>query len=335
MTVDLRTTYLGLPLANPIVVSACPMTEDLDVLERLADAGAAAVVFPSLFEEQIEREALEIHGFYEQATESFAESISYFPELGDYNIGPDPYLHRLRAAKKRVSIPIIASLNGVSPGGWVHYAKLMEEFGADAIELNTWLLPANLELTSEQVESRQRELVRRVREAVSIPLAVKIPPFFSSTGHVARGLVEAGADGLVLFNRFVHPDIDLETLAVRPHLQLSTSHESRLPMTWIALLHGRIEASLAATSGVHTPDDVLKLLLVGADVVMVASSLYLNGVDHLRTLIDGVAEWMAVREYDSVEQMKGSLSQRHCPDPVTFERTGYMRTLASFTTRVV
>ena len=333
MIVDLRTRYLGIDLANPVVVSACPLTEDIDTLARLEDAGAAAAVFPSLFEEQIEQEELEIHGFYEQATEAFAESVTYFPEMRDYNIGPGAYLRRLEAARQRVSIPIIGSLNGVSPGGWVHYARLIEQAGASALELNTFLLPADLDLTAEDVERRQVELVEAVRAAISIPLAVKIPPFFSAPGHLARRLIAAGANGLVLFNRFVHPDIDLDTLTLRPHLELSRSYDVLLPMTWIAIWRGRLETSLAATSGVHTAADALKLLLVGADVTMTASALYRSGVDHVRTLVDGIREWMVEHDYDSVEQLKGSMSQAHSPDPGAYERAGYLRTLASFTSR--
>jgi dihydroorotate dehydrogenase (fumarate) len=335
MSVDLRTRYLGVELSSPVVVSACPLTEDVDTLQRLEDAGAAAAVFPSLFEEQIEQDELEIHGFYEQGTESFAESVTHFPELREYNIGPDAYLTRLEACRQAVSIPVIGSLNGISPGGWVRYAKLIESAGASALELNTGLIAADLDMTAEDVERRYIELVSVVRAAVSIPLAIKIAPYFSAPAQFARRLVQAGADGLVLFNRFVHPDIDLETLHVRPHLELSRSHDSRLPMTWTALLHGRIEASLAATTGIHTPEDALKLLFVGADVVMVASSLYQKGIDHVRTLREGIADWLAEHEYDSVEQMKGSLSQIHCPDPEAYERAGYLRTLASFTSRLV
>lgn len=333
MTVNLHTRYLGLELANPIVVSACPLSEDLDSLQRLVDAGAAAIVFPSLFEEQIEQEELEVHGFYEQATDSFAESVTYFPEMHDYNVGPHEYLERLAEAKRRVSVPVIGSLNGVSPGGWVHYARLMEQAGADAIELNTYLLPADLDVTAADVERRQVELVESVRAAVTIPLAVKVPPFFSAFGNVARRLVAAGASGLVLFNRFVHPDIDLEMLRVKPKLELSRSYDMLLPMTWIALLRGRLDTSLAATSGVHTVEDMLKLLFVGADVTMVASALYMHGTGHVTTLVDGLRTWLAEHEYDSVEQMRGSMSQEHCPDPTAFERAGYMRTLASFTSR--
>ncbi|MCP3903096.1 MAG: dihydroorotate dehydrogenase-like protein [Planctomycetes bacterium] len=335
MSVDLRTTYLGMELSNPVVVSACPMAEDVDQLARLEDAGAAAAVFPSLFEEQIEREELEIHGFYEQATESFAESVTYFPEMTDYNVGPGAYLRRLEEARKRVSIPVIGSLNGISAGGWVHYARQMQQAGASAIELNTFVITADLDADAATIEKRQVELVKAVRAAVTIPLAVKISPFYSATAHFAKQLVDAGADGLVLFNRFVHPDIDLDTLTVRPHLKLSRSYDGLLPMTWIALLHKRVDASLAATRGVHTAEDALKMLLVGADIVEVASTLYENGPEQVGVIRDGIRSWLEHREYESVEQAKGSLSYAHSPDPAAFERAGYLRTLASYTSRVV
>jgi dihydroorotate dehydrogenase (fumarate) len=330
MTVNLTTSYLGLELRNPLVVSACPMSEKLDTLRRLEDAGAAAVVFPSLFEEQIEQEEMEIHALYEASIESFAESLTYLPELDDYNIGPDGYLRRLEAAKSAVSIPVIGSLNGVTTGGWVRYARLIQDAGADALELNVYFVPADPETTSSQAENQYLDLVAAVSDAVSIPLAVKVAPFFSAFAHMARRLVGAGADGLVLFNRFIHPDIDLDQLKVVPNLVLSRPVEMRLPLMWLGLLRGRIEASMAATSGVHGHEDVLKLLLVGADAVMTASSLYQNGPEHLASLLAGVRDWLAEHEYDSVEQMKGSLSQEHSPDPGAFERVNYMKTLHSF-----
>jgi dihydroorotate dehydrogenase (fumarate) len=330
MTVDLHTNYLGLRLRNPLVVSACPMADDLDRLRRLADAGVAAAVFPSLFEEQIEQEELEIHGLYELGVDSFAESLSYFPELADYNVGPERYLKRLEETKAAVDIPIIGSLNGTTSGGWVRYARLIAEAGADAIELNVYSVPADPELTAAEVEVNTLELVEAVRAEVTIPLAVKIVPFYTSFANMAQRLVAAGANGLVLFNRFVHPDIDLETLRVVPDLVLSQPVEMRLPLMWIGLLRGHINASLAATSGVHSHADVLKLLLVGADVTMLASTLYLHGPGHVETMLDGMSAWLEDREYASVEQMKGSLSQEHSPDPAAFERVGYMKTLASF-----
>jgi dihydroorotate dehydrogenase (fumarate) len=334
VSIDLSSRYLGIWLDGPVVVSACPLSEHLETLKRLEEAGASAAVFPSLFEEQIEQEELEIHGLYELGAESFGEALSYFPEMKDYNIGPDGYLKRLAAAREAVKIPVIGSLNGATTGGWVRYAKLIEDTGADALELNIYFVAADLDMSSHDVEQRYLDLVDDVRSSVSIPLAVKVAPFFSAFGNMARRLVDAGANGLVLFNRFVHPDIDLEQLKVFPNLKLSTSWESRLPLTWVALLRGRLGgASLAASGGVHTADDVLKLVLAGADVAMTASSLYRNGPEHVRALLDGVTEWMRDNGYTSLEQMKGSMSQEHCPDPTAFERVNYMRTIASYTGR--
>jgi len=326
----LDTSYLGLPLRNPLVVSACPLSEDIDTLRRLEDAGAAAAVFPSLFEEQIEHEELNQAWLHEFGTESFAESLTYLPELDDYNVGPERYLRRLEEARRAVSIPVIGSLNGVSNGGWVRYASSIQNAGASALELNVYAVAADLDLTAAQVEEQYLELVAEVRSAITIPLAVKVAPFFSAFANMARRLVDAGADGLVLFNRFVYPDIDLDALQVVPRLVLSRSVESRLPLMWIALLRGRLATSLAATSGVHGWDDVVKLLLAGADVTMTASGLYQKGPEHLATLLEGLRTWMAEREYESVEQLKGSMSQQHCPEPGAFERVNYMKTLTSY-----
>jgi dihydroorotate dehydrogenase (fumarate) len=329
MTANLTTQYLGLRLANPLVVSACPLAEDLDMLRRLEDAGAAAAVFPSLFEEQIEQEEMEIHANYEMGAESYAEALTYLPELNIYNVGPQGYLGRLEKATRSASIPIIGILNGVAPGSWVRYARLMQDAGAAAVELNIYSVAADLDDSARVVENRYVDVVAAVRQAVSIPLAVKVSPFFSAFANLARRLVEAGANGLVLFNRFVHADIDLDTMRVQPSLLLSTSHESRLPLMWVALLRGRLAASLAASGGVHTPQDVLKLVLAGADVTMMASALYQHGPGHIRTLLNGVSAWIEEQGYSSLEQMKGSMSQRHCPDPGAFERVGYMKTIAS------
>jgi len=331
VSADLRTRYLGLELANPLVPSASTLSSRIDNLKRLQDAGAAAVVMQSLFEEQIEHEELEIHRMLEAGAHSFSEALTYIPELEDYNTGPESYLRHLEQTKKELEIPVIGSLNGISEGGWIKYAKLIQDAGADALELNIYFIAADVDLTSQQVESRYLDLVRAVRGSVSIPLAVKVGPYFSSMGNMARRLVEAGADGLVLFNRFLQPDIDLETLKVDPYLNLSTSEELRLPLRWIAILRGRIDASLAATTGVHTAEDALKLLLAGADVTMMASCLFRNGPEHLATILAGVQAWLDEREYESVEQMKGSMSQAACPDPVAFERANYMEALATYT----
>lgn len=331
MNVDLTTRYLGLDLRNPLVVSACPLTGKLDTLRRLEDAGAAAAVMPSLFEEQIEHDEMAIHRFYEHGAESFPEALSYFPELDDYNTGPDAYLRHIEQAKRTVSIPVIGSLNGTSPGGWVGYGRLIQEAGADALELNVYDVVTDPYVTAYDVESRYLDLVQAVREVVTIPIAVKLGPFFSSIPNMALRLTQAGAQGLVLFNRFLQPDIDLETLRVAPNLVLSTSSEVRLPLRWIAILRAHFETSLAATTGVHTALDAMKLLLAGADVTMIASALFEHGPNHLRTLLDGVRAWMVEREYASVHQMKGSLSLINAPDRSAFERANYIKTLVNFT----
>lgn len=331
MSVDLRTRYLNLELANPLVVSACTLTGKVETLVRLEEAGAAAVVLPSLFEEQIEHDEMEAYKFYEDPANSFSEALTYFPEVeDDNNSGPEIYLRQVEAAKAALTIPVIGSLNGTSQGGWVRYARLIQEAGADALELNVYYVVTDPKMTSAQVEDRYIELVTAVRESVSIPLAVKIGPFFSALPNMARRLVAAGADGLVLFNRFLQPDIDPETRDVTPNLVLSTSDELRLPLRWIAILRGQLRASLAATTGVHTAEDVLKMLLAGADVTMLASALYKHGPDHLRALLDGVRSWLEEKEYRSVAQMKGSASQVNSPNPAAFERSNYIKTLTTF-----
>ncbi len=332
MTVDLQTRYLGLDLPNPLVVSACPLCAEVDSLRRIEAGGAAAVVMPSLFEEQVVFEEIQLHGLYEFGTESFAESLSFFPPLERYPVGPMRYIERLEEAKQAVSIPVIASLNGTTTGGWLRYAVLMQDAGADAIELNLYVAAPGPAATAESVEARCIDVVSEVRSKVSIPIAVKVTPFFTSFANLATRLVTAGADGLVLFNRFVHPDIDLDTLSMRPDLVLSRSHDARLPLTWIGLLREHVEVSLAATSGVHTYEDMLKLLLVGADVTMVASALYLHGVEYLQTLLEETRRWLDEHEYESVAQMKGSLSHANCADPGAYTRAGYMQTLTSFST---
>ncbi len=330
MSIDLQTRYLGMDLANPLVVSACPLTEDLVMLQNLETAGAAAVVLPSLFQEQIEHDEQEVHAMQEFGAESFPEALDYFPELGDYNTGPKTYLELIEAAKKTVSIPVIASLNGTSKSGWEEYARLIEEAGADALELNIYVISTDPETTGGEIESRYVELVEAVRKSVSIPLAVKLGPFFSSLPNMARRMTEAGADGLVLFNRFLQPDIDIETLGINSMMELSTSRELRLPLRWVAILYGRVKASLAVTTGVHTATDVLKCLLAGADVAMTASALLKHGPEHLRTLLGEIRHWMQEHEYASLKQMQGSMSQQNCPDPAAFERSQYMKMLTSY-----
>ena len=327
---DLTTEYLGLRLRTPLVASSSPLTGNLDDLRRLEDAGASAAVLPSLFEEQIEHEALEVDRLLATGAESFGEALSYFPELDDYNTGPDHYLELVREAKAALGIPVIGSLNGASPGGWVDYARLIQEAGADALELNLYLVAADPDATAASLEARYLELVRAVKASLSIPLAVKIGPYFTALAHTARELVGAGADGLVLFNRFYQPDLDLETLDVLPRLVLSTSEEARVPLRWIALLHGWIRASLAATTGIHTHEDALKALLAGADVTMLASALLEAGPGHLGVVERGMVNWMAEREYASVRQLRGSVSRHAAEDPTAFERANYMKTLTAY-----
>jgi len=331
MSVDLRSRYLGLELKNPIVAAASPMTGSIDRLKRLEGAGVAAVVLPSLFEEQIEHEEMEAHNLMLSGTELSPEAHGFFPEMQGYQTGPENYLKMVSEAKRALSVPVIPSLNGHTPGGWTQIARQLEQAGADAIELNIYFLATDLNDTSAEIEKRYTDLVASVRAIVKVPLAVKISPYFSAMANMAARLSEAGASGLVLFNRFLQPDIMLDELEVAPHLMLSTSDELRLALRWIAILRGRIRASLAATGGAHTPDDVLKLLLAGADCVMVASSLLRKGPKHVATLVSSVEKWMGEREYVSVEQMKGSLSQHACPDPAAFERANYMKALTSYT----
>lgn len=330
MKVDLTTTYLGLRLRNPLVVSAGPMTERLEDLPKLEAAGAGALVLPSLWEEQIEHYDAEAERLLEFGAGAFAEATHYFPEFEDRRASPAEYLLKIEEAKKAVTIPVIASLNGVTTGGWVRYAKMIEQAGADALELNIYFLATDADRSSDAVERQYLDLVESVRSEVSIPLAVKIGPFFSSLPYFARRLQTAGASGLVLFNRFLQPDIDLETLSVAPHLLLSDSREVRLPLRWIAILRDKLQISLAGNSGVHTSADVIKLLLAGADAVMFVSSLLQRGPAHIAELLTGTNDWLARHEYESVEQMKGSLSQANCPDPAAFERANYMKALTRY-----
>lgn len=334
MTVDLSTSYLGLSLRGPIVASASPLTGNLDSLRALEEAGIAAVVLPSLFEEQIEHEQIDLHELLEHQTHSIGEALTWFPELEDYNTGPDRYLEHLAAAKAALEVPVIASLNGVSAGGWVRYARLCEEAGADALELNVYAVETDPRHSAAEVEERTLALVAQVREAVSIPLAVKVGPFYSAFAHMAQRLAEAGADGLVLFNRFLQPDIDLETLEVAPWLPLSSPVELRLPLRWIAILRGRVEVDLAGTTGVHDWQGALKLLLTGANAVLVASAFLRRGPEVAREMLVGIRAWMEEREYESLRQLQGSLSQVSCPDPAAFERGNYMRALTSYAPRV-
>jgi dihydroorotate dehydrogenase (fumarate) len=331
MPVDLSTKYLGLKLKNPLVIAACPLTGKLDWLKRLEAAGASAAVLPSLFEEQIEHDEEEMTKAREFGTESFAESLTYFPEMEDYRSAPDDYLELIAQAKNAVKIPIIASLNGTSKGGWVRYAKMMQEAGADALELNIYYIATDADMTGNEVESRYLELVAAVKQSISIPLAVKVGPYFSAMAHMAKRLADAGADGLVIFNRFLQPDIDLDTLETTPKLVLSDPYELLAPLRWVAILHGRVNCSLAITSGIHDAAAMAKSLLAGADVGMIASAIYHKGFKQVEEILRGLGEWMEEKEYDSVEQLKGSMSQENCPDPEAFARGNYMKTLISYT----
>jgi dihydroorotate dehydrogenase (fumarate) len=326
---DLTTNYLGMQLRTPLVPSASPVSQEVSSIRRMEDAGAAAVVLYSLFEEQLRQESLELDHHLSAGTESFAESLSYFPQASEYRLGPEGYLEHIRKAKEAVRIPIIASLNGATAGGWAEYAKEIEEAGADALECNIYSIPTDPDVSSAQVEQTYIDIVKAVKNTVSIPVAVKVSPFFSNLANMAKRLDQAGADGLVLFNRFYQPDIDLEELEIRPNVLLSTPQALRLPLTWIGILYGRVQASLAATSGVHDPQDAIKLLMVGANVTMICSALLRNGINHLRYLEQGIREWMERREYESVGQMQGSMSQLKCPDPGAFERAQYMRAVKS------
>jgi dihydroorotate dehydrogenase (fumarate) len=332
MSMDLRSTYLGIELASPLVASASPLTADLDTLRRLEEAGAAAVVLPSLFEEQIEHEEVELHDTLELGAHSFGEALTYFPEMDDYNTGPRRYVEHVAAAKEALSIPVIASINGVTPGGWIRYAELLQAAGADAIELNVYAVETDAYASAASVEDRTLRLVSRVRAAITVPLAVKVGPYYTAFANVAQRLADARADGIVLFNRFLQPDIDLETLTVTPELRLSSREELRLPLRWIAILTGRVPISLAATSGAQTAEDVVKLVLAGADAVMIASQLLRSGPDLLRELTTGLGGWLEAREYESLAQAKGSMSQAACGNPHAFERAQYVRTLVEYQT---
>ncbi len=329
----LSTTYLGLELEHPVVASASPLSQTLDGVRRLEDAGAAAVVIHSLFEEQIRHEAAAQAHLMDAGSESFGEALSYFPDLGGAEIGPQQYLEHVRRCREATSIPIIASLNGSSPEGWTDYARLIEEAGAHALELNLYYLPAEPAECGADVERRYLQTVHLVREAVSIPLAVKVGPWFSSFGHMALQLESAGADGLVLFNRFYQPDFDIEKLEVEPTLELSRSGEIRQGLFWLALLHGRVQGSLAASSGVTSAAEVAKYLLAGAHAVMTASALLRLGPPYLASLRDGLADWMDARGYEDVDQVRGAMSHGRVAEPAAFERANYLRVLDSYQNR--
>ena len=329
-TIDLSTTYLGLKLKNPLVASASPLCEDLGNIRRIEDAGAAAVVLQSLFEEQLEIEEDDLDRFLIESSERSAESVTHFPEMTGWVRGPDEYIEHVRACKKAVTIPIIASLNGSTKGGWLGYARQIQQAGADALELNIYSIPVDPDVTGEQVEQRYVEIIQAIKAEVQIPVAVKLGPYFSSMANMGRKLDAAGANGLVLFNRFYQPDIDLETLEIKPNILLSTPMAMRVPLRWIALLSGKLRASLAATSGIHRSSDVLKMLMAGADVTMLCSALIRHGPRQIGVVERDLVAWMAEHEYSSVAQLKGSMSQRNCAEPSAFERAQYMRAISQF-----
>ncbi|MBI4928551.1 MAG: dihydroorotate dehydrogenase-like protein [Anaerolineae bacterium] len=330
---DLTTTYLGLTLKNPLVASASPFSKKLEGIKKLEDAGASAVVMYSLFEEQITHESLALDHFLNRGTDSYAEAMTYFPNLDNYNIGPEDYLGLIAKAKESVSIPVIGSLNGVSTGGWVDYAKKIEAAGADALELNVYYIATDTELSASDVEQNYVNLVKDVRAQVSIPLAVKLSPYFTALPNLATRLTMAGANGLVLFNRFMQPDLDIETLEVKPGLRLSDSSELRLPLRWVAILNGRVNCDLALTTGVHSGTDVLKAMMAGAKVAMTASELLDKGLGRVGEMLKEMTDWMEQYEYESVKQMQGSMSQQAVAEPAAFERANYMKALQSFDTK--
>ena len=332
---DLTTGYLGLKLKNPLVASTSPLTSDLGNLRRLEDCGAAAVVLPSIFEEQIEAEAAEIERLTSFRGESFPEALSYFPATIGYSTGPQCYLENLRRAREAIAIPVIASLNGISRSGWCDYARLVEKAGANAIELNAYFVPSDLSLSGAEVENLYFDVVRSVKSAVSIPIAVKLSPYFSAPGRMAISLAGAGADGLVLFNRFYQPDIDLTALRLQRDIELSSPAEIRLPLLWIGALAGNVRASLAASSGVDSVEEVVKYLLVGADVVMTTTALLRHGLKHIETLVEGLRNWLAARDIDSVAGIRGRMSRGVLNDPTAFDRANYIRILQSYTTRAI
>jgi len=327
---DLRTTYMGIELKNPLVASASPLSEDIDNIKRMEDAGVAAAVMFSLFEEQIRHEEEAVEHLTSFGANSFPEALSYFPDVEEFHIGAEQYLELIRRAREAVDIPIIASLNGLTNEGWIDYAERMEEAGASAIELNVYYIAADLETTAQEVEDRYVEIVKHVKQAVAVPVALKLSPFFSAFGNMARRLDEAGVDGLVLFNRFYQPDFDIERLEVSLSLELSETSEIRLPLTWIAMLYGRLRASLAATRGVHGAAEIIKYVMAGADAVMTTSALLKHGIGHVSQLLGDLEEWMENREYASIAQMKGSMSEKNVTDPTAFQRGNYVRILEQY-----
>jgi len=328
---DITTNYMGLKLKNPIVPSSSLLlSETVDSVKRLEDAGAAAVVVYSLFEEQITHEAGELDYYLAHGTESYAEALSFFPDMGEFKTGPEEYLKHISLLKDTIDIPIIASLNGVSEGGWMKYSKMIEETGADAIELNTYYIPADMNIEGQEIEKMYLNNLKSVKSSIKIPVAMKISPFFSSMANMAKKLDNAGVDGLVLFNRFYQSDFDLEELEIIPHLELSTNWEIGLPLRWIAILYGRVDASMAATRGIQTHTDVLKVMMAGGDVAMICSELIRNGYQRITEILKDLQTWMEEHEYDSIDLMKGSMSQKSVKEKSAFERANYMKILQSY-----
>lgn len=327
---DLSTRYLGMDLRTPLVPSASPLSEEISNIKRMEDAGASAVVLHSVFEEQLRLERYELYHHLSYSTDSFAEALTFFPEQAQFHVGPEIYLDHIRKAKEAVDIPIIASLNGISVEGMIDFSEKIESAGADALELNLYYIPTDMTLAAEHVENTYLNILRAIKSVIDIPVALKLSPFFSNIAYAAKRFDDAGADALVLFNRFYQPDIDLKTLEIRPNIILSTPHALRLPLTWIAILYGRINADIAATSGIHTAQDVIKMLMVGANITMLCSTLLRNGIEEITAIERGMLEWMEENEYESVRQMQGSMSQINCEDPSAFERSQYMRGLMSY-----
>lgn len=333
--IDLTTSYLGLSLKNPLIAAASPLSKKLSDARKLEDAGVGAVVMYSLFEEQITHESLALDYFLSRGTESVSEALSYFPEMEHYNVGPEEYLNLIQKLKSSLEIPVIASLNGVSTGGWIEYAHRMQQAGADALELNIYYIPTDPDITCMDLEQSYINLVADLRRQIYIPLAVKLSPFYTALPNLAKRLVEAGAGGLVLFNRFYQPDLDIETLEVVPSLELSVSSELRLPLRWVAILYGRVTADLALTTGIHSSQDVIKAIMAGASVVQPASALLRKGIHWASETLDSIEEWMENFEYESVQQMRGSMSQKAVAEPAAFERANYMKALTSFDNRII
>lgn len=327
---DLRTTYMGLHLKNPVVASASPLSDSADRIKRMEDAGAAAVVMFSIFEEQLRQESAVMEHALTSGTDSFAEALSYFPPADDYKVSPERYLKIIEKASASCGIPVIGSLNGVTNEGWVNYAKSIQQAGAKGLELNIYWIPTDPRMDGSEVEQRYLDIVKAVKGAVTIPVALKMSPFFSSIGNFATRLDQQGIDALVLFNRFYQPDFDIEEREVTPQLNLSTPYEIRLPLLWIALLHGKVKCSLGATRGVHSATEIIKYLMAGADATMTTSALLQNGIAYLGTLVSDLGAWMEAHEYDSVTQMKGCMSHQHVEDPAAFERANYIKTLENY-----